>query len=74
VAKKLEAVRNSGFGKGVVEKAADALHGLSGNLGKPSTPTEIPTTLPPTAEGRKNNSSLMQVEVHEPAPGPVQIL
>jgi hypothetical protein len=73
VAKKLEAVRNSGFGKGVVEKAADALHGLNGNLGKPSTPTEIPVA-PPTGEVRDNNSPLMQVEVHEPAPGPVQIL
>ncbi len=74
VAKKLDAVRNSGFGKGVVEKAADALQGLNGNLGKSATPPEVPAAPLTTAGVGDNNSSLMQVEVHEPAPGPVQIL
>jgi predicted PurR-regulated permease PerM len=74
VAKKLEAVRNSRLGKGLVEKASDALHGLDGNLGK-STPTPPPPTTPSTdAEPRDSSPSLMQVEVHQPAPGPVQIL
>jgi predicted PurR-regulated permease PerM len=74
LAKKLEAVRNSQFGKGVVEKAADALHGLNGNLGKSSPSDEVPTAAPSATEVHEANPSLMQVEVHEPAPGPVQIL
>jgi predicted PurR-regulated permease PerM len=72
IAKKLEAVRSSGFSKGVVEKAADALHGLDSTLGKatkatPAAPQEI-AAMPPS------DHPLMQVEVHEPAPGPVEIL
>ena len=72
IAKKLEAVRSSGFSKGVVEKAADALHGLDSTLGKasnstPVAPQEIAATPP-------SDHPLMQVEVHEPAPGPVEIL
>jgi predicted PurR-regulated permease PerM len=74
LAKKLEAVRNSQFGKGVVERAADALHGLNGNLGKPSTSDEVQPAAPSAAEVPETNPSLVQVEVHEPAPGPVQIL
>jgi predicted PurR-regulated permease PerM len=72
IAKKLQAVRSSGFSKGVVEKAADALHGLDSTLGKatnstPAAPKEIAATPP-------SDHPLMQVEVHEPAPGPVEIL
>jgi len=70
IAKKLQAVRSSGFSKGVVEKAADALHGLDSNLGKStdSSPVASPSAVPPP------DRTFMQVEVHEPAPGPVEIL
>jgi predicted PurR-regulated permease PerM len=70
IAKKLQAVRSSGFSKGVVEKAADALHGLDSNLGKStdSSPAASPSAVPPP------DRTFMQVEVHEPAPGPVEIL
>ena len=70
IAKKLQAVRSSGFSKGVVEKAADALHGLDSNLGKStdSSPAASPSAVPPS------DQTFMQVEVHEPAPGPVEIL
>jgi predicted PurR-regulated permease PerM len=68
IAKKLQAVRSSGFSKGVVEKAADALHGLDSNINRPATqPNSAQIALAP-------DQSLVQVEVHEPAPGPVQIL
>ena len=71
IAKKLQAVRSSSFSEGVVEKAADALHGLDSNLGKPlnSTPTA-----PPEVAATPSDRTLMQVEVHQPAPGPVEIL
>ena len=70
IAKKLEAVRSSGFSKGVVEKAADALHGLDNNLGK------SPDTSPPASPSAvpSDDKTFMQVEVHEPTPGPVEIL
>jgi predicted PurR-regulated permease PerM len=70
IAKKLQAVRSSGFSRGVVEKAADALHGLDSNLGKStdSSPAVSPSAVPPS------DQTFMQVEVHEPAPGPVEIL
>jgi predicted PurR-regulated permease PerM len=71
VTKKAEALRNSSFGKGLAEKAEDALKGLDSNLGKstaPSQPAQSPGAAPPS------DASLMQVEVHQPAPGPVQIL
>jgi predicted PurR-regulated permease PerM len=74
VAKKLEAVRNSRLGKGVVERASDALHGLNGNLGKSSPATLAPIAPSVNAEPPAPGSTLMQVEVHQPAPGPVQIL
>jgi predicted PurR-regulated permease PerM len=69
IAKKLQAVRSSGFSKGVVEKAADALHGLDSNINKPAAQpnNSAQVALAP-------DQSLVQVEVHEPAPGPVQIL
>ena len=34
IGKKLDAVRSSAFGARMVEKAADALHGLENNIGK----------------------------------------
>jgi predicted PurR-regulated permease PerM len=71
IAKKLEAVRSSGFSKGVVEKAADALHGLDNTLGKASNSTPVAQEVAATPP---SDHPLMQVEVHEPAPGPVEIL
>jgi predicted PurR-regulated permease PerM len=71
VGKKLEAVRSSGFGKDIIEKAADALHGLDANIGRSSTQ---PQTVPVAGGSPPADQPLMQVEVHEPSPGPVQIL
>ncbi len=56
----------------MVEKAADALHGLENNIGKNAVPAP-----PQPAQGRTAQAldrPLVQVEVHEPPPGPVQIL
>ncbi len=72
IGKKLDAVRSSTFGARVVEKAADALHGLENNIGKnavPSPPRRLAEEAPQAPD-----HPLMQVEVHEPPPGPVQIL
>jgi hypothetical protein len=66
IGKKLEAVRSSGFGRDIVERAADALHGLDANIGRSSTqPQTAPVAgvRPPPAD-----QPLMQVEVHEPSP------
>jgi predicted PurR-regulated permease PerM len=72
IAKKLQAVRTSSFSKGVVEKAADALHGLDNNLGKSAVAAQ---SAPPEAAATPSvDPPVMQVEVREPAPGPVQIL
>ena len=72
ISKKLDAVRSSAFGARVVEKAADALHGLENNIGK-STTSSAPAPSP--GEGVQSpDHPLMQVEVHEPPPGPVQIV
>ncbi len=72
IAKKLDAVRNSAFSAGIVEKAADALHGLDNNLGKAASPTGVvPLPTPATSSPGQH---LLEVEVHEPAPGPVDIL
>ncbi len=72
ISKKLNAVRSSAFGARMVEKAADALHGLENNIGKaPVPPASAP---PPEAAAQSPDHSLVQVEVHEPPPGPVQIV
>jgi len=71
VVKKLDAVKNSSLGSGVVEKAAGVLKGLDSNLIKPAPPA-TGSAQPQTI--RSPEGSLMQVEVHEPAPGPIQIL
>ena len=72
ISKKLDAVRSSAFGARVVEKAADALHGLENNIGK-NTTSSAPAPSP--GEGVQSpDHPLMQVEVHEPPPGPVQIV
>src|SRR5277367_4733111 len=71
ISKKLDTVRSSALGARMVEKAADALHGLENNIGKTSSPGP-PLSGPgpvPQAVDRP-----LQVEVHEPPLGPVQIL
>ncbi len=72
IEKKLEAVRTSAFSKGVVEKAADAIQGLDNNLVKSPAPTRVepPNPAAPISPGQR----LLEVEVHQPAPGPVEIL
>jgi predicted PurR-regulated permease PerM len=72
IAKKLESVRRSDLGRGVVEKAADALHGLDAKIVKAPAQAQMAPTVgeaPRTAD-----QPIIPVEVHEPAPGPVQIL
>jgi len=71
ITKKLDAVRNASFGRRLVEKAADALHGLDDQIGKqPANPgAAVRATTFETPAGQ-----LIQVEVHQPAPGPVQIV
>jgi predicted PurR-regulated permease PerM len=73
IGKKLETVRSSGFGRGAVEKAADALQSLDSKLIKAPAPAKI---VQPGAAGstRAPDQAFLPVEVHEPAPGPVQIL
>ncbi len=71
IEKKLQAVRSSAFSKGVVEKAADALHGLDTNLGKSAVPSQA---APPEAAATPSADQPLPVEVREPAPGPVEIL
>src|SRR5277367_5394102 len=71
ISKKLDAVRSSAFGARMVEKAADALHGLENNIGKTSVPS---SPLPGAGPVPQTVDRPLQVEVHEPPPGPVQIL
>ena len=72
ISKKLDAVRSSAFGARMVEKAADALHGLENNIGKNAVPAPPQPAQRQTAQAL--DRPLVQVEVHEPPPGPVQIL
>jgi hypothetical protein len=72
IGKKLDAVRSLAFGARMVEKAADALHGLENNIGKNAVPAPSQPTVGQTALGLDH--PLVQVEVHEPPPGPVQIV
>ena len=72
IGKKLATVRSSDFGRGVVQKASDALQGLDAKIVKSSA---SPATAPPAGQATQTpNPPLLPVEVHEPAPGPVQIL
>jgi predicted PurR-regulated permease PerM len=71
ISKKLDAVRSSAFGARMVEKAADALHGLENNIGKNAVPAPPQPAQEQTAQAVGHP---LQVEVHEPPPGPVQIL
>ncbi|MBV9289604.1 MAG: AI-2E family transporter [Hyphomicrobiales bacterium] len=65
IAHKLETLRSSTLGAHVVQKAADALEGLGNSTTGPANDTQ--------ASGA-SGAKLMQVEVHEPPPGPVQIV
>ena len=69
ISKKLDAVRSSAFGARMVEKAADALHGLENNIGKNAVPPQ-----PAQERAAQAVDHPLQVEVHEPPLGPVQIL
>src|SRR5277367_1389583 len=71
ISKKLDTVRTSALGARVVEKAADALHGLENNIGKTSVPGPPPSGPGPVPQAVDRP---LQVEVHEPPLGPVQIL
>jgi len=72
ISKKLEAVRSSAFGARMVEKASDALHGLENNIGKSAVPPPPQPVQGQTAQGVDH--PLVQVEVHQPPPGPVQVV
>ncbi|MBV8896231.1 MAG: AI-2E family transporter [Acidobacteriaceae bacterium] len=71
ISKKLDAVRSSALGASMVEKAADALHGLETNIGKNVGPTG---QQPSQEQTTRAVDQPLQVEVHEPPPGPVQIV
>jgi len=70
IGKKLQSLRNSSISQRVVEKAAEALKGLDTNLTKPSLKTT--TSSPPSP--KSGSEEFVPVEVHAPAPGPLQIL
>lgn len=72
ISKKLDAVRSSAFGARMVEKASDALHGLENNIGKNALPPPPQPVQGQTAQAVDH--PLVQVEVHQPPPGPVQIV
>ena len=72
IGRKLESLRSSDLGKGVVEKASDALQGLNGQLNNPGK--EPASSAPGGGAPASAARTLLPVEVHEPAPGPVQIL
>ena len=72
IGKKLATVRSSDFGRGVVQKASDALQGLDAKIVK--SPASSATEPPAGQATQTLNQPLLPVEVHEPAPGPVQIL
>lgn len=70
IPRKLDALKNSALVKAVTQKAQSALHGLNFNLGRSAAPPQ------PAAPGPAPSpqDSILPVEVHEPALGPVQIL
>ena len=64
ISKKLDSVRSSAFGARMVEKAADALHGLENNIRKNATPQQ-----PTQEQAAQAVDHPLLVEVHEPPPG-----
>lgn len=74
IGQKLVKVQRSELGRGVVEKAADALRGLNSKFGKPApaaSPAPAPDVEPSTGAADQRP---LPVEIREPAPGPVQLL
>src|SRR5579872_7523230 len=76
IGKKVDAVWRSAFGARMVEKAADALHGLENNSGKSAVPAPSQSAQGETPQALDHplDHPLVQVEVHEPPPGPIQIV
>jgi predicted PurR-regulated permease PerM len=72
VADKLQNLRSSDFGAGLVGKASEAIHGLSLNLAKPTL--EAGSAASREAPAPRADREMVPVEVHEPPPGPVTIL
>jgi predicted PurR-regulated permease PerM len=72
ITEKLRTLRSSDFGAGLVGKASEALHGLSLNLTKPAP--EAGSAAPTEAAAPRADREMVPVEVHEPQPGPIQIL
>jgi predicted PurR-regulated permease PerM len=73
ISNKLDALRTSDVGKGLTEKASEALHGLNSKIVKP-TPENSEVAPTQTSQAPGESQRLLPVEVHDPAPGPVQIL
>ena len=65
----MDVVRSSALGAPMVEKAADALHGLENDMGKNAVSPQ-----PAQEQTAQAVDHPLQVEVHEPPPGPVQIV
>jgi predicted PurR-regulated permease PerM len=72
ITEKLQNLRSSDFGAGLVGKASEAIHGLSLNLTKPAP--ETGAAAPREAPAPRADREIVPVEVHEPPPGPVTIL
>jgi predicted PurR-regulated permease PerM len=72
ITQKLQTLRSSDFGAGLVGKASEALHGMSLNLARP-TP-EAGAATPSGSPTARADREMLPVEVHEPQPGPIQIL
>jgi len=70
IARKMDSVKSSALGSGFVQKAAGVLKGLDNNLSKPDA-APAPVAAPPV---KSSDPGWVQVEVHAPAPGPIQIL
>jgi predicted PurR-regulated permease PerM len=68
---KLQTLRSSDLAAGLVGKASEAIHGLSLNLTKPAPEG---SAAPREAPAPRADREIVPVEVHEPQPGPIQIL
>ena len=70
ITQKLQSLRSSDFGKDLVGKASEAIHGLSLNIAKPAAETGSVAPPAPVA----GTPEMLPVVVHQPQPGPIQIL
>jgi predicted PurR-regulated permease PerM len=73
ISKKLDALRTSEVGKGLTQKASEALDGLNSKIAK-TTPQNTGAAPGEASQSPNQSQRLLPVEVHDPAPGPVQIL